>query len=46
VLRVLAMELRRDEHVLVLEISGPPDARPIIAELFAAARPGEQEDDA
>ncbi len=33
----LAMDLRRRDDVLVLEISGPPEARPIIAGLFAAA---------
>jgi hypothetical protein len=31
----LAMDLRRSGDGLVLDISGPADARPIIAELFA-----------
>jgi hypothetical protein len=31
----LRMELRRDDEGLVLDIAGPQDARPIIAELFA-----------
>lgn len=31
----LHMELRRAEDELVLEITGPPGAKPIIAELFA-----------
>jgi hypothetical protein len=31
----LAMELRRTRDGLVLEVSGPQDARPIVAMLFA-----------
>jgi hypothetical protein len=31
----LRMELRRTEDGLVLDVAGPPDARPIIAALFA-----------
>jgi hypothetical protein len=31
----LSMDLREDGDRLVLDISGPQDARPIIAELFA-----------
>jgi hypothetical protein len=31
----LRMDLRRADDGLVLEIAGPPDARPVIAELFA-----------
>lgn len=31
----LTMDLRRRDDHLVLDISGPQDARPIIAELFA-----------
>jgi hypothetical protein len=31
----LRMDLRRGDDELVLEIAGPQDARPIIAELFA-----------
>ena len=31
----LRMELQRRDEGLVLDIAGPPDARPVIAELFA-----------
>jgi hypothetical protein len=31
----LRMDLQRTDDGLVLDIAGPPDARPIIAELFA-----------
>jgi hypothetical protein len=31
----LRMELRRSDEGLVLDIAGPQDARPVIAELFA-----------
>jgi len=31
----LTMDLERHDDGLVLDISGPPEARPIIAELFA-----------
>jgi hypothetical protein len=32
----LRMELRRDGDVLVLDVAAPDEARPIVAELFAA----------
>jgi hypothetical protein len=34
----LRMDLRRADEGLVLDIAGPKDARPIIAELFALPR--------
>ena len=34
----LTLRLDRRDGALVLDVTGPPDARPIIAELFASAR--------
>ena len=38
----LHLDLRRTEAGLVLDVAGPPEVRPLIAELFAARAPTRQ----